>query len=123
MRAAWCGTPPERRHLLQKGDSMKRPFARALGLAAAVLLLSLGTAAAAPEEKQEKSEPFKRLTVQEVKKLISDPSVHVYDGNPDDLYLKSHIPGAVHLFSKDIKEGALPADKGAMLVFYCHDVR
>ena len=101
---------------------MKRPFARALGLAAAVLLLSLGTAAAAPEEKKE-NEPFKRLTVQEVSKLLSDPSVHVYDGNPDDLYLKSHVPGAVHLFSKDIKEGVLPADKASMLVFYCHDVR
>jgi hypothetical protein len=111
-------TPPE-----EEGWPMRRALIRSLGIATAFLLLSQGMMVRAQENKKEESEPFKRLTVEEVGKRLNDPGVHVYDGNTDELYLNGHLPGAVHLFSKDIKEGVLPADKGTSLIFYCHNER
>ncbi len=73
--------------------------------------------AAKPAEK----EPFGSLTVEEVAKKIKDPAVHVYDGNRKELYSENHVPGAVLLYSKDIKEGVLPAKKDTTLIFYCHN--
>ena len=102
---------------------MKRWLLRSLAVAAAVLLLAQGVTAAPAESGKDESEPFKRLTVDEAEKLLADPAVRVYDGNTDEVYLKGHLPGAVHLLSKDIKEGVLPADKGTVLVFYCHNER
>ena len=102
---------------------MKRSLLRSLALAAAVLLLAQGVSAASGESGKDESEPFKRLTVDEAEKLLADPNVRVYDGNTDEMYLKGHLPGAVHLLSRDIKEGVLPADKGTVLVFYCHNER
>jgi hypothetical protein len=94
---------------------------RFLGLVAAVLLWT--HAATAGESKKAESEPFKRLTVDEVEVRLAQPDVHVYDGNRDQLYRDGHIPGAIHLFSKDIKEGVLPSDKKSTLIFYCHSER
>ena len=98
---------------------MRRVFIAFLALAAATLLVSRGAMAGSDESKE--SEPFKRLTVDEVFQRLSDPSVHIYDGNNDEVYLDGHVPGAVHIFSKDIKEGTLPAAKDATLIFYCHN--
>jgi len=101
------------------GDAMKRVFIWLLALAVPALLLSRGVRAGSDESKE--SEPFKRLTVDEVAKHLTDPGVYIFDGNNDKVYKDGHLPGAVHLFSKDIKEGVLPAAKGATLIFYCHN--
>ena len=100
---------------------MKRVFIGSLAVVAAALLLARGAMAASDDGKKTENEPFQRLTVDEVAKRLSDPKVHIYDGNNDEVYLDGHLPGAVHLFSKDIKEGVLPADKDAPLIFYCHN--
>ena len=100
---------------------MRGKLIRYLGLVAVVLLWT--HALTAGEGKKTENEPFKRLTVDEVEKRLTQPDVHVYDGNRDQLYLDGHIPGAVHLFSKDIKEGVLPSDKESTLIFYCHSER
>src|SRR5437867_4416275 len=102
---------------------MKRELIRCLGLAAAVLLLTGGATAGSEGSKKTENEPFSRLTVDEVDKLLADPNVRVYDGNRDELYREGHIPGAVHLFSQNIKEGVLPYDKSTHLIFYCHSER
>jgi len=102
---------------------MRRPLIRTLSLTAAVLLLAHGVMAASRESRETKSEPFKRLTVDEVEKRLADPKVHVYDGNSDEVYREGHIRGAVHLLSKDIKEGVLPANKDTPFIFYCHSER
>ena len=102
---------------------MKRWLLRSRAVAAAALLLAQGVRAAAGESKKGAGEPFKRLIVDEAEKLLADPNVRVYDGNTDEVYLKGHLPGAVHLFSRDIKEGVLPGDKGTVLLFYCHNER
>ena len=94
-------------------------------LLAAILALAVSPAlrAGAPAaEEPEAQEPFKRLEVDQVEKLLSDPAVHIYDGNKAEVYKKHHLPGAVTLYSKDIKEGSLPANKDAVLVFYCQNV-
>lgn len=100
---------------------MKRIFIWLLALAAAALMVSRGAMAGAGEGKE--SEPFKRLTVDEVFQRLSDPSVHIYDGNTDQLYQDGHVPGAIHIFSNEIKEGSLPAAKDATLIFYCHNTQ
>jgi rhodanese-like protein len=102
---------------------MRGKLIRSLALAAAVLLWTHSAIARPEENKKAESEPFKPLTVDEVQKRLTAPDVHVYDGNNDDVYREGHIPGAVHLFSKDIKEGALPSDKDSTLIFYCHNER
>ena len=102
---------------------MRRPRIRLLSLVAAALLLTHGVMAASKESKKTESEPFKRLTVEEVEKRLADPSVQIYDGNSDEEYLHGHLPGAIHLWSKDLREGVLPADKATMLIFYCHSER
>jgi hypothetical protein len=100
-------------------------------LMVAVVTLSLATVArAATNEAKTKDtakpaakekDPFGSLTVEEVAKKIKDPAVHIYDGNRKELYAENHVPGAVLLYSKDIKEGVLPADKKTTLIFYCHN--
>jgi 3-mercaptopyruvate sulfurtransferase SseA len=77
--------------------------------------------AAKESAKPAEKEPFGSLTVEEVAKKIKDPAVHVYDGNRKELYTENHVPGAVLLYSKDIKVGFLPAGKDTTLIFYCHN--
>jgi rhodanese-like protein len=100
---------------------VKRPWTRFLGLAAAALLIAQGTAAR--EEKKDESEPFKRLTVAEVGKRLGEPNLLVVDGNSDEVYRDGHLPGAIHLLSKDMKEDSLPARKDSPIIFYCHNER
>jgi len=78
-------------------------------------------AAAQNATKPAEKDPFGSLTVEEVAKKIKDPAVHVYDGNRKELYQENHVPGAVLLYSKDIKDGVLPAKKDTTLIFYCHN--
>lgn len=63
---------------------------------------------------------LRKLTVDDVASRVAahDGKIYVYDDNPQDRYLKGHVPGAVWLPSAPTAAD-LPADKGAMLVFYC----
>src|SRR5262245_32645252 len=97
-------------------------------MAAAVALWLAPAAHAATKDTESKEpakpaakekDPFGSLTVEEVAKKIKDPAVHVYDGNKQAVYEENHVPGAVRLYSKDIKEGVLPAQKDTTLIFYC----
>ena len=99
-----------------------RPWRQPL-MVLAVLLLAFASVPRIRAEEQEKkmpeSDPFGRFTVDQVERRLGQPNVHVFDDNPADVYAKNHVPGAVRLDSKDIKEGVLPADKNATLIFYC----
>lgn len=70
-------------------------------------------------KKMPEPDPFGRFTVDQVERRLGQPSVYVFDDNPADVYAKNHVPGAVSLDPKDVKEGVLPADKNATLIFYC----
>ncbi len=74
---------------------------------------------AAGKKQMPEPEPFGRFTVGQVERRLGQPNVHVYDGNSPETYAENHLPGAVPLSSKDIKEGVLPEDKDATLIFYC----
>jgi 3-mercaptopyruvate sulfurtransferase SseA len=99
-----------------------RPLRQSLMVLAAVLLAFASVPRVSAEEKQKKMpdpDPFGRFTMDQVERRLGQPNVHVFDDNPPDVYEKNHLPGAVRLDSKDIKEGVLPADKNATLIFYC----
>jgi rhodanese-related sulfurtransferase len=92
-----------------------RPSVPSLALAGLVATLALSSVSARAEE----SEPFKRLTVDEVQQLLAQKDVAVFDNNGDERYAAGHVPGAKHLSIVDIKAADLPANKDATLVFYC----
>ena len=98
---------------------MRRPAQYLVTSLAAFSMAALVIAGTTDAAKKKAKEPFKRLTVEEVASKIKDPAVHVYDGNGEESYKTSHVPGAVLLSSKNIKDGVLPDAKDAMLIFYC----
>ena len=53
--------------------------------------------------------------------MLGRPNVFIYDGNSPETYATGHLPGAVNLYSGDIKEAVLPADRDATLIFYCQN--
>ncbi|PYS96552.1 MAG: rhodanese-like domain-containing protein [Acidobacteria bacterium] len=101
------------------------PAHRYLTVAALILALPLpfaiGAQARAAEKKEEKpeAEPFGRFTVDQVERRLGKPNVYVFDGNDPTTYEANHLPGAVRLNHEEIKEGVLPKDKAATLIFYC----
>jgi rhodanese-related sulfurtransferase len=58
------------------------------------------------------------VEVGQVEKLISSNAV-VIDMTKRESFEKAHIPGAIHMSSKDIDAKKLPEDKNAALVLYC----
>ena len=66
------------------------------------------------------NEPFKRITPAELRaKLDAHAPMSVFDDNSDERYAQGHVPTAKHLKVDEVTAAALPADKTAMLVFYC----
>ena len=61
---------------------------------------------------------FQPIPMAEVARLKNRPGVTVLDVNPQDVWEKHHIPGAVHVESGGLDK-YLPADKSSMLIFYC----
>lgn len=74
------------------------------------------------EAKMPESEPFGRLTVDQVERRLGRPGVLVVDGNSDETYHEAHVPGAKRLRSKTMTAADLPSDKDATLIFYCHNL-
>ena len=85
----------------------------------ALAIASVPGIRAEEKEKMPDPDPFGRFTVDQVERRLGQPNVYIFDDNPPDVYTKNHVPGAVRLDTKDIKEGSLPADKNATLIFYC----
>lgn len=94
--------------MARAGSSRTRVVAAAL---AAVALASPGMAAAADE-------PFGRLGVDEVERLVGKPDVRIIDVNSEEVWRQGHVPGAL-LGDLGELEKVLPADKTLRLVFYC----
>ena len=90
----------------------RRTFAASLGAALATACLTWAAPARAAEE------PFGRLSVDEVEKLLGQKDVRIIDVNGEEVYAKAHLPGAVRLDLPAVV-GALPADKALKLVYYC----
>jgi hypothetical protein len=66
---------------------------------------------------------LRTLTVEEVATRIAahDGKTFVFDDNTRERFVEGHLPGA-HWVATDAPTPAeLPADKGATLIFYCHN--
>jgi 3-mercaptopyruvate sulfurtransferase SseA len=90
----------------------RRTFAASLGTALAAACLAWAAPARAAEE------PFGRLSVDEVEKLLGQKDVRIIDVNDQEVFAKAHVPGAVRVDLTEVA-GALPADKALKLVYYC----
>jgi hypothetical protein len=66
---------------------------------------------------------LKPLTVDEVATRIAahDGKTFIFDDNPKESWVKAHVPGAKWLDDESVTADALPADKAATLIFYCHN--
>ena len=62
---------------------------------------------------------FGELTVDQVAAKLKDKSVHLYDCNDRDTFKGAHVPGARFVDYDNVQLKDLPADKKAMLIFYC----
>lgn len=65
------------------------------------------------------SEPFRALTVQQVKAKIGQRNVYIFDNNDPDGFEQAHLPTAKWLRPWDYDAKELPANKNATLIFYC----
>ena len=76
-----------------------------------------GTSAAAPAHE------LKSLTVDQVATRLAakDGKTFIYDNNTKESWVKGHVPSATWLDDEHVTAGALPSDKAAMLIFYCHN--
>lgn len=66
---------------------------------------------------------LKRLTVDEVaaKLAASDGKTFIYDANTKDSWIHGHVPSATWIDDENVTAAGLPAERSALLVFYCHD--
>lgn len=69
-------------------------------------------------------EAFRRMTMEELEAKMADAkagkvALHLFDNNEKDRFEKSHIPGAKWVQFDKVQASDLPADKEAILVFYC----
>jgi hypothetical protein len=90
-------------------------------LASFVAVAALGCAK--DSEATPKAGELKTLTVDQVAAKIAakDGKTFVFDNNPKEIWVKSHVPGAKWLEEDKVTAAELPADKTALLIFYCHD--
>jgi hypothetical protein len=66
---------------------------------------------------------LKEMTVEQVatKLAAKDGKTFIYDNNRKEMFEKEHVPSAKWLDDENITAADLPNDKGALLIFYCHN--
>jgi rhodanese-related sulfurtransferase len=62
---------------------------------------------------------LKSISPAELHPLVQKGEVTVVDVNSRQSWRAAHVPGALSLDPADYKDGDLPSDHGASLVFYC----
>ena len=94
-------------------------FAR-LCLVAVLALPVVACGASTANTADSQGEAFKRISAADLNnKLVAKAPVSVFDVNGDERYAQGHVPTAKHMKVDEVAATALPADKAAMLVFYC----
>ena len=100
---------------------------RRILFAFAVATAVLGCAKKDDAEAQQKTEKveLKEMTVEQVstKLAANDGKTFIYDNNRKETFQKEHVPGAKWLDDEHVTASDLPNDKGALLIFYCHNER
>lgn len=62
---------------------------------------------------------LKTISPEGLHEIVRDGRTTVIDVNSPQSWAASRVPGAIHLDPLAYREGDLPTDKDAMLVFYC----
>jgi rhodanese-related sulfurtransferase len=62
---------------------------------------------------------LKSVSPAQLHRCVQERSATVLDVNSRQSWKKAHVPGALHFDPAAWNEAALPADRQAMLVFYC----
>ena len=62
---------------------------------------------------------LRTISPNDLQQRIARGEAVVFDVNPPHGWRQAHVPGAVNLDHATFDPAALPADKTAMLVFYC----
>ena len=90
-------------------------------LASFVAVAALGWAR--DSEAAPKAGELKTFTVDQVAAKIAakDGKTFVFDNNSKESWAKNHVPGAKWLEEDKVTAAELPADKTALLIFYCHN--
>lgn len=76
------------------------------------VLMTAGTAFAG-------NEGFGELTVEQAAARAQENNVYFFDANDMETFREGHVPRAKWIDYNNYAESALPADKGATLIFYC----
>ena len=91
------------------------------------LAIALALCGCSKADKTAKAEPsaeqLHKLTVDEVEARVNahDGKTFVFDDNNKDSWVKAHVPTATWLDDEHVTAEALPSDKAATLIFYCHN--
>ena len=101
----------------------RKRWSRGAALAATCVLL--GAAGGAFQAHADEAKVgFGELTLDQVERAIAKKeAITIIDNNSRERWAEGHVPGAKWMESSEIKASALPADKGAKLVFYCSNPR
>jgi rhodanese-related sulfurtransferase len=60
------------------------------------------------------------ISPRDLQRLLEEGgSASVIDVNSSQSWAKEHVPGAINLDPAAYESGALPTDRGSLLVFYC----
>jgi rhodanese-related sulfurtransferase len=59
------------------------------------------------------------IAPQDLHRLLQERSAATFDVNSPQSWMRAHIPGAIHLDPTSYDVTELPADKSALVVFYC----
>ena len=88
------------------------------GLFVAALFGCTSSSEAQPSHSKKDLKP---LTVDQVEARITahDGHTFIFDDNPKESWVAAHVPTAKWL--DDVTADVLPKDKGATLIFYCHN--
>lgn len=63
--------------------------------------------------------PIQEISAQEVRRDLGTGRFTLLDANLWGQWVRGHIPGAKYVGMEEELGGILPADRSAMLVFYC----
>jgi rhodanese-related sulfurtransferase len=65
---------------------------------------------------------YAHVSTDEVEKFLGKPGVYLLDVDVPKIWKEHHLPGAIHITGPNLKR-FLPADKNAILIFYCAEPR
>lgn len=65
---------------------------------------------------------LKTISPRDLHELMQREAVATFDVNAQQSWLRARVPGAINLDPTGFRDDELPADKAALLVFYCSNL-